>query len=122
MPDRCEDVPTPVELKLNSPGFFLICSVSSWMSLILRCSGATTSTLGTSAISATAIRSVSGSKASLVNVGRSEEHTSELQSLMRISYAVLCLNKTSKYIKNLRAHTICKTNNHNTIVVNETSY
>src|SRR3546814_8004739 len=25
--------------------------------------------------------------------GRSEEHTSELQSLMRISYAVLCLNK-----------------------------
>src|SRR3546814_4579365 len=26
-------------------------------------------------------------------VPRSEEHTSELQSLMRISYAVLCLNK-----------------------------
>src|SRR3546814_10377754 len=25
--------------------------------------------------------------------GRSEEHTSELQSLMRISYAVLCWNK-----------------------------
>src|SRR3546814_5853099 len=25
--------------------------------------------------------------------GRSEEHTSELQSLMRISYAVCCLNK-----------------------------
>src|SRR3546814_4959594 len=32
--------------------------------------------------------------------GRSEEHTSELQSLMRISYAVFCLNKkksTSTY-------------------------
>src|SRR3546814_4903044 len=28
-----------------------------------------------------------------VIVGRSEEHTSELQSLMRISYAVLCLKK-----------------------------
>src|SRR3546814_9639378 len=26
---------------------------------------------------------------------RSEEHTSELQSLMRISYAVLCLKKTN---------------------------
>src|SRR3546814_1908632 len=26
---------------------------------------------------------------------RSEEHTSELQSLMRISYAVFCLNKKS---------------------------
>src|SRR3546814_3943742 len=30
--------------------------------------------------------------------GRSEEHTSELQSLMRISYAVFCLKK--KKIKN----------------------
>src|SRR3546814_3298910 len=28
-----------------------------------------------------------------VTVGRSEEHTSELQSLMRISYAVFCLKK-----------------------------
>src|SRR3546814_9896929 len=28
-------------------------------------------------------------------VRRSEEHTSELQSLMRISYAVFCLKKTS---------------------------
>src|SRR3546814_10809753 len=27
---------------------------------------------------------------------RSEEHTSELQSLMRISYAVFCLNKKKK--------------------------
>src|SRR3546814_8107171 len=27
---------------------------------------------------------------------RSEEHTSELQSLMRISYAVLCLKKTQR--------------------------
>src|SRR3546814_8210700 len=27
-------------------------------------------------------------------VARSEEHTSELQSLMRISYAVFCLKKT----------------------------
>src|SRR3546814_6432184 len=29
----------------------------------------------------------------LVDAFRSEEHTSELQSLMRISYAVFCLNK-----------------------------
>src|SRR3546814_9624456 len=29
----------------------------------------------------------------LVALGRSEEHTSELQSLMRISYAVFCLKK-----------------------------
>src|SRR3546814_1776104 len=30
---------------------------------------------------------------------RSEEHTSELQSLMRISYAVFCLKKTTKHHK-----------------------
>src|SRR3546814_1272059 len=29
---------------------------------------------------------------------RSEEHTSELQSLMRISYAVFCLKKKTTYI------------------------
>src|SRR3546814_1148424 len=29
---------------------------------------------------------------------RSEEHTSELQSLMRISYAVFCLKKKKQYI------------------------
>src|SRR3546814_6163338 len=29
--------------------------------------------------------------------GRSEEHTSELQSLMRISYAVFCLKKNNNY-------------------------
>src|SRR3546814_5524937 len=31
-----------------------------------------------------------------LGVGRSEEHTSELQSLMRISYAVFCLKKKKK--------------------------
>src|SRR3546814_1073043 len=31
----------------------------------------------------------------LARAPRSEEHTSELQSLMRISYAVFCLKKTS---------------------------
>src|SRR3546814_7309490 len=30
------------------------------------------------------------------DAGRSEEHTSELQSLMRISYAVFCLKKKTK--------------------------
>src|SRR3546814_18036249 len=38
---------------------------------------------------------VSGTRAwRLMIDARSEEHTSELQSLMRISYAVFCLNKT----------------------------
>src|SRR3546814_7461054 len=32
------------------------------------------------------------------DAGRSEEHTSELQSLMRISYAVFCLKQKKKLI------------------------
>src|SRR3546814_6240743 len=35
---------------------------------------------------------------------RSEEHTSELQSLMRISYAVFCLKKKKKQQKYKRAN------------------
>src|SRR3546814_5493506 len=34
------------------------------------------------------------------DVSRSEEHTSELQSLMRISYAVFCLTKKKSNTKN----------------------
>src|SRR3546814_3380808 len=37
-----------------------------------------------------------GAAVALVAVIRSEEHTSELQSLMRISYAVFCLKKKKK--------------------------
>src|SRR3546814_16058351 len=33
---------------------------------------------------------------SMISSGRSEEHTSELQSLMRISYAVFCLKKKTQ--------------------------
>src|SRR3546814_4566673 len=40
---------------------------------------------------------------------RSEEHTSELQSLMRISYAVFCLKKK----KNLIEHSTTKWKNNN---------
>src|SRR3546814_3941493 len=36
---------------------------------------------------------------------RSEEHTSELQSLMRISYAVFCLKKKNKYNTLYTTHT-----------------
>src|SRR3546814_7957252 len=38
--------------------------------------------------------------AMLRDKGRSEEHTSELQSLMRISYAVFCLKKKTKTSQN----------------------
>src|SRR3546814_9484877 len=35
---------------------------------------------------------------------RSEEHTSELQSLMRISYAVFCLKRTKKQMMHYTSH------------------
>src|SRR3546814_6524910 len=44
---------------------------------------------------------------------RSEEHTSELQSLMRISYAVFCLKKQTKYTHKQQSH-----KNHYTIYLN----
>src|SRR3546814_9158409 len=36
--------------------------------------------------------------------GRSEEHTSELQSLMRISYAVFCLKKKNRKKNRYKSH------------------
>src|SRR3546814_9404564 len=38
--------------------------------------------------------------------GRSEEHTSELQSLMRISYAVFCLKKKNKDTKHQKENSM----------------
>src|SRR3546814_10003743 len=61
--------------------------------------------------------------------GRSEEHTSELQSLMRISYAVFCLKKKIKYIppqmykhNHNDKHTEQYKTNHNTLQTNTTNY
>src|SRR3546814_8799538 len=51
------------------------------------------------------------------NLSRSEEHTSELQSLMRISYAVFCLKKKNKN----KIHT-ADTPKTNKITVNVTKF
>src|SRR3546814_5768944 len=55
---------------------------------------------------------------SSIHARRSEEHTSELQSLMRISYAVFCLKKkthqnTSKISTTLIRNTTQRNNKHN---------
>src|SRR3546814_1483280 len=49
-----------------------------------------------SGLSARRASSISGASAMIAPAPRSEEHTSELQSLMRISYAVFCLKKKKK--------------------------
>src|SRR3546814_5830392 len=43
-------------------------------------------------------------------VPRSEEHTSELQSLMRISYAVFCLKKKNTHLTQHTTSTLYRTN------------
>src|SRR3546814_8214502 len=45
------------------------------------------------------------------NDRRSEEHTSELQSLMRISYAVFCLKKKKTNINRTKRYQLLHTNN-----------
>src|SRR3546814_9884429 len=45
----------------------------------------------------------------MLGLSRSEEHTSELQSLMRISYAVFCLQKNkNNYIEKLMNRTLSR--------------
>src|SRR3546814_1170765 len=44
-------------------------------------------------LSANGVANATPAPTSSVSAARSEEHTSELQSLMRISYAVFCLKK-----------------------------
>src|SRR3546814_6030971 len=44
-------------------------------------------------------------------VRRSEEHTSELQSLMRISYAVFCLKKKNTQTRSRTHHTMTQRTN-----------
>src|SRR3546814_3928904 len=45
-------------------------------------------------------------------IGRSEEHPSELQSLMRISYDVFCLKKKTKIEMHKKTHDNTLTNTH----------
>src|SRR3546814_9930277 len=44
-----------------------------------------------------------------VRVSRSEVHTSDLQSLMRISYAVFCLKKKKKSITHIKSTVLTTT-------------
>src|SRR3546814_4974212 len=46
----------------------------------------------------------------IVKDGRSEEHTSELQSLMRISYAVFCLKKKKQQYTVKNQHIVALVN------------
>src|SRR3546814_8153883 len=74
----------------------------------VRCSGlATNSTTTTSSNEVTKANSAPEMTPGRIS-GRSEEHTSELQSLMRNSYAVFCLKK--KNHRKTKQQTICMNN------------
>src|SRR3546814_19674978 len=71
--------------------------------LSLRCVPAVARQSGTDGLSRSPASSVHNIPAAILSLRsprcsrRSEEHTSELQSLMRISYAVFCLKKKTKH-------------------------
>src|SRR3546814_4111496 len=69
-------------------------------------SGGDLTTTGTSFAIAD-VAAVGGAMSFTTTNGRSEEHTSELQSLMRISYAVFCLKKKTTTIT--KTHTCTPT-------------
>src|SRR3546814_1665458 len=74
------------------PPFRSLCEIQEARAATVHCGGTVGVGIG---------RGVAGSGRALPapQMGRSEEHTSELQSLMRISYAVFCLKKKMKIAK-----------------------
>src|SRR3546814_2258970 len=86
--------PSPGAVTTVSP-----CAVAAIAAAVSASDGGTSTGSGPFRV-AESRRSTSARKTSPVigfaDVGRSEEHTSELQSLMRSSYAVFCLKKKTK--------------------------
>src|SRR3546814_7848828 len=72
---------------IHQMGFVHLLSFQIWSALL--------SALCTAGCSATQVISTCSprGRTAITRASRSEEHTSELQSLMRISYAVFCLKK-----------------------------
>src|SRR3546814_5128022 len=73
-------------MKPNNIGYTLIGAAMLWVGWF-----------GFNAGSELAADGVAGSAMMATQIARSEEHPSELQSLMRISYAVFCLTKKKKH-------------------------
>src|SRR3546814_9314862 len=66
---------------------------------------------------AIALPVVMGGHRRVDGVDRSEEHTSELQSLMRISYAVFCLKKQNNILKPQHISNIIRLNKINEHII-----
>src|SRR3546814_10024510 len=77
---------------------FMVAQPSPYLvaSAAIRCSRSLSGVAARKARPAAVVARGRRTPASIRSVERSEEHTSELQSLMRISYAVFCLKKKNK--------------------------
>src|SRR3546814_1746715 len=74
------------------------CGVGAFVwSTVLAYNGKTMKTAPTSWADFWDVKKFPGKRGMRKGARRSEEHTSELQSLMRISYAVFCLKKKNKH-------------------------
>src|SRR3546814_2246077 len=69
------------------------CRPSGWKPYSGEYLAANAASTGASTSFGSAVRGTSPTTSTRPDSSRSEEHTSELQSLMRISYAVFCLKK-----------------------------
>src|SRR3546814_1401946 len=101
----------PLRLRSNSRQYSRVVSIMPKKPCCDRLFSCSTPT--TSASSSWPQRNASAAYSSAL--ARSEEHTSELQSLMRISYAVFCLKKkkTKKYNITTNASDNTTIRNHN---------
>src|SRR3546814_1378645 len=99
------DTPFPYTTLFRSPrsrgALFLVCLIPLWVSdlirafgwiLLLRETGVISSALQAIGLIDAPVEFLYNDATVVIGL-RSEEHTSELQSLMRISYAVFCLKK-----------------------------
>src|SRR3546814_6792295 len=93
MPDRARAASreAPVGTIRYSTCSGTVCAVEHWTPPSLKCS-----TRGNTRGRASGTKGRGGCEGLRLPEGRSEEHTSELQSLMRISYAVFCLKKNTR--------------------------
>src|SRR3546814_6411068 len=82
--------------------YFTPCRAGSTASVTMACSPAHAARIISNARAAcsTSRRHRPTNRPMMQSPGRSEEHTSELQSLMRLSYAVFCLTKKKIYKTN----------------------
>src|SRR3546814_7028171 len=93
---RSPSRPPPVPCVL-APSARVPVPVSSEKDALLGCGGDPSTGCSGAGVSLGTSDTGSASSTTGLSVGvRSEEHTSELQSLMRISYAVFCLKKKKK--------------------------